>query len=80
MLKGDIKERFEAYKTAIDANFMQIDEVRFMEDMPALGLDWIKLGLDSVLYDVKTGKIYTPNTNQTSDLKGGEIDANRNKE
>lgn len=80
MLKGDIKERYEAYRTAIEANFMQIDEVRFMEDLPALGLNWIKLGLDSVLYDVKTGKIYTPNTNQTSDLKGGEVNANRNKE
>lgn len=81
MLRGDIKERFEAYKTGIDANFLQIDEVRFMEDLPALGLDWIKLGLDSVLYDVKTKTIYTPNTNQISnikDAKGGEGDANRN--
>lgn len=80
MLKGDIKERFEAYKTGIDANFLQIDEVRFMEDLPALGLDWIKLGLDSVLYDVKTKTIYTPNTNQTNNInnpKGGETDENR---
>lgn len=80
MLRGDIKERFEAYKTGIEANFLQIDEVRFMEDLPALGLDWIKLGLDSVLYDVKTKTIYTPNTNQTSnikDVKGGEGDENR---
>ena len=74
MLKGDIKERFDAYKTAIDANFMQIDEVRFMEDLPALGIKWIKLGLDCVLYDVNTQTIYTPNTNQTSDMKGGEKD------
>lgn len=83
MLRGDIKERFEAYKAGIDSNFLQIDEVRFMEDLPALGLDWIKLGLDSVLYDVKTKTIYTPNTNQTSkieDKKGGEADENRDKE
>jgi hypothetical protein len=72
MLKGDIKERFEAYKTAIDGNFMQIDEVRYMEDLPALGLEWIKLGLDSVLYDPKTKKFYTPNTNAIADMKGGE--------
>lgn len=77
MLKGDLKERFEAYKVAIESNFMQIDEVRFMENLPALGLSWIKLGLDSVLYDIKTGSIYTPNTNQTNKmnetkLKGGE--------
>ena len=80
MLKGDIKERFDAYKTAIDANFMQIDEVRFMEDLPALGLNWIKLGLDSVLYDIETKTIYTPNTNQTSNMKGGGIDENRDTE
>lgn len=79
MLKGDIKERFEAYKTAIDANFMGVDEVRFMEDLPALGIDWIKLGLDSVLYNPKTKEIYTPNTNATQNmqqLKGGEEDKN----
>lgn len=78
LLKGDIKERYEAYKTAIDANFMQIDEVRFMEDLPSLGLDWIKLSLDSVLYDVNKKTIYTPNTNQIQDLKGGEMDESGN--
>lgn len=75
MLKGDIKERFEAYKTAIEANFMGVDEVRYLEDLPSLGIDWIKLGLDSVLYDIKNKTIYTPNTNQISkinDMKGGE--------
>ena len=29
--KGDIKTRFEAYKTALDANLMQIDECRYMD-------------------------------------------------
>jgi len=75
MLKGDIKERYEAYKTAIEANFMSVDEVRYMEDLPALGINWIKLGLDSVLYNPKTGEIYTPNTNATQNLenlKGGD--------
>ena len=62
MLKGDIKERFEAYKIAIESNFMQIDEIRYMEDLPAIGINWIKLGLDSVLYNPVTGEIYTPNT------------------
>ena len=81
MLKGSIKDRFEAYKTAIDSNFMQIDEVRFMEDLPALGINWIKLGLDSVLYDPETKTIYTPNTNKsTVDLKGGDGIADRNQE
>lgn len=74
MLKGDIKERFEAYKTGIDSNFLQIDEVRYMEDLEPLGLSFIKLGLDTVLYNPNTGEIYTPNTNQIQNmgkLKGG---------
>lgn len=66
LLKGDMKERYEAYKTALDANFMGIDEVRYAEDMEPLGLSWIRLGLQDVLYDPKTKQIYTPNTNKTS--------------
>lgn len=65
LTKGDIKARYEAYKLGIDSNFIGIDEVRYKEDLPALGIDWIKLGLDSVLYNPKTGEIYTPNTNQS---------------
>lgn len=69
LLKGSMKERFEAYKLALDSNFMQIDEVRYEEDMEPLGLTWIKLGLDTVLYDPKTKTIYTPNTNQASTME-----------
>lgn len=73
--RGDMKERYEAYAKAIDKNIMRVDEVRELEDLPAIGFDFIKLGLDSVLYNPKTNQIYTPNTNQTQDmnLKGGEI-------
>ena len=51
---------------SVDANIVQIDEIRFEEDLPALGLNWIKLGLEDVLYDPKTNTVYTPNTNQTA--------------
>jgi len=68
--KGDIKTRYEAYKTAIEANFIQIDEIRYLEDMEPLGLEFIKMGLNDVLYYPKSGEIYTPNTNKT--MKGGE--------
>lgn len=57
-----------AYRTALEANFMQPDEVRFAEDMEPLGLNFIKLGLQDVLYDPKTGAIYTPNTDKTGSL------------
>lgn len=60
LLRGDLQSRFAAYKTALDANFMQIDEVRYAEDMEPLGLDWIRLGLQDVLYDSKTREVFTP--------------------
>ena len=67
--KGDIKTRFEAYKTALDANIMQIDEIRYMEDLEPLGLNFIKLGLQDVLFNPETKEVYTPNTGQTATIK-----------
>lgn len=68
MTKGDIKTRYEAYKMGIDSNFIQPDEARYMEDMKPLGLDFIKLGLDSVLYNPKTRETYTPNTGKSQNM------------
>lgn len=56
-----------------EGNFMQADEVRYKEDMPALGLNWIRLGLDDVLYDPKSKTIYTPNTNASVKVGEGGI-------
>ena len=80
IIKGDIKTRFEAYKTALDANLMQIDECRYMEDLEPLGLNFIKLGLQDVLFNPQTKEVYTPNTNQVKNIEGSEDDANRNQE
>ena len=33
LLRADTGERFNAYKTAIDAGFMTVDEVRTLEDL-----------------------------------------------
>ena len=80
--KGDIKTRFEAYKTALDANLMQIDECRYMEDLEPLGLNFIKLGLQDVLLNPQTKEVYTPNTNKVTNISdtGGENFENRNQE
>ena len=67
--KGDIKTRFEAYKTVLDANLMQIDECRYMEDLEPLGLNFIKLGLQDVLFNPQTKEVYTPNTNQVKNIE-----------
>ena len=78
--KGDIKTRFEAYKTALDSNLMQIDECRYMEDLEPLGLNFIKLGLQDVLFNPQTKEVYTPNTNKVTNISdtGGENFENRN--
>ena len=80
--KGDIKTRFEAYKTALDSNLMQIDECRYMEDLEPLGLNFIKLGLQDVLFNPQTKEVYTPNTNKVTNISDteGENFENRNQE
>ena len=64
LYRGSMKERFEAYKIAIECGFKTRNEIRYMEDDDALeGLDVINLGLGDVLLDTASGMIYTPNTN-----------------
>lgn len=81
LLKGELLERFKAYEIAIKNGFMQFDEVRYIEDLEAYGLDWIKLGLQDVLYNPKTKEIYTPNTDKKANMsmKGGDSIEDRDK-
>lgn len=73
LLKGDIEKRYRAYEIAVRSHFMQVDEVRYAEDLPALGLDFITLGLNDVLYYPKSKEIYTPNTNKTVSTETGIV-------
>lgn len=80
--KGAIEKRFKAYEIAIKNGWMQLDEVRYEEDLAPYGLEFIKLGLQDVLYNPKTGEVYTPNTDKTKKLseqlvEGGEDDEDR---
>ena len=64
LLKGSLKERYDAYRIAITTGFKTRNEIRYMEDDDAIeGLDMITLGLGEVLLNADTGEIYTPNTN-----------------
>lgn len=74
LYKGSLKERYDAYKIAIESGFKTRNEIRYMEDDDALeGLDVINLGLGDVLLNTNTGLIYTPNTN-TFVKMGGDTD------
>lgn len=79
LLKGDIEKRFKAYEIGIKNKVMGVNEARYKEDLPPLELfeDTILLSLSDVLYNTKTGKVYTPNTDKTSDMKGGDDNENR---
>jgi HK97 family phage portal protein len=68
IVRADIKSRFEAYSFAIKDGYMQVDEVRALEGLKPLGLDFIKLGLQDVLYLNDTKQIYTPNTNKLTTI------------
>lgn len=74
LLKGDILKRYQAYQIALKEGFLQLDEVRYEEDKEPYGLQFIKLGLQDVLFDPKTRTIYTPNTNQTAVLGEKVVD------
>lgn len=66
LARASIKERYEAYKIAVQTGFMTRNEVRYKEDMDALeGLDMINLSLGNVLLDPETKEIFIPNTNVT---------------
>lgn len=76
LMKGDLLKRYQAYEIAIKNGFLQWDEVRYTEDYEPYDLNFIKLGLQDVLFNPKTKEIYTPNTDKTTNIenpmKGGE--------
>lgn len=76
LMKGDIEKRMKAYAEAVKSGIMQVDEVRYLEDLKPLGLDFIKLGLQDVLYNPVTKEIYTPNTDKTNKVIGSENEPN----
>lgn len=73
LLKGDMLSRYQAYEIALRNNFLQLDEVRYLEDKEPIGFDFLKLGLNDVLYDTKTNTIYTPNMNALQKLGGRSL-------
>ena len=69
----DMLSRYQAYEVAVRNGWMQLDEVRYEEGRNPLGLKFIRLGLDTVIYDPETQMIYTPNTKEWAKVeqKGG---------
>lgn len=71
IVKANLTERYNAYKTAKETGFLTLNEIRKQENMEYIeGLDVVNVGLGAVLYDVNTHTYYTPNTGTTADITG----------
>lgn len=67
VLRINANERFDAYQKGLSSGILTIDEVRRMENLPVLDMQYLKLGLGDVLYNISDGKIFVPNTGQFVD-------------
>lgn len=73
LLRINASERFNAYQTGLSSGILTIDEVRRMENLPVLDMQYLKLGLGDVLYNVNDGKIFVPNTGQIVDPNNDDV-------
>lgn len=79
LLRGSLRERYEAYRIAITTGFKTRNEIRYMEDDDAIdGLDMISLGLGEVLLNAETGEIFVPNTNSIAKMGANGTELARN--
>ena len=76
-LMGTMEKRFNVYKIGKEGGWLQVDEIRERENMKKLGLNYITLGLQDVLFNPDTKEIFIPNmaaTMKTSGKGGVKID------
>lgn len=77
ILKGNLKERYEAYRIAKETGWLTLNEIREEENKESVdGLDIIAMSLGQVVFDINTGKYYVPNTGENIKIgeKGGNND------
>lgn len=81
IIRGNLKERYEAYKLASDTGWMTKNEIRNAEDYDSIkGLDVVSMNLANVLYDINTQQYYTPNTGSVMNMKKGDNGGGDNNE
>ena len=81
IMRPSPKERYEAYKIALESGFMTVNEVRQAENLNRLeGMDTLNVGLKAVLYDVNSGKYIIPNTSSVIDLNNTNVDSEHEEE
>lgn len=81
IIRGNLKERYEAYKLASDTGWMTKNEIRNAEDYDSIkGLDVVSMSLANVLYDINTQQYYTPNTGSVMNMEKGDNGGGDNNE
>lgn len=78
VVRLNANERYDAYQKGLSSGILTIDEVRRMEALPVLDMQYLKLGLGDVLYNVNDGKIFVPNTGQIVDPNNNDTDLENN--
>jgi len=78
-IKGNINTRYSAYEKAVKNGILQPDEVREKENIAPLGLNFIKLGLQDVLYDPEKREFYVFNMGKKLEIGGEWINESGNK-
>lgn len=71
--EADTMTRYQCYEIGLKNSWLTVDEIRKRENMLPVGMDFIKLGLDAVLYKPGTGEIYTPNTGVMANIKDAKM-------
>lgn len=71
--KGDQKSRYEAYQMGLKNGFLKIDEVREKENLEPLNINYIKLGLQDVLFNPSTKEIFMPNIGKGMNVEEIEV-------
>ena len=73
LIKASMKERYEAYKSAKEAGWLMINEIRDMENLEKVdGMDVLNVGLGAALYNTKDGTFYVPNTDTAKNREDKE--------
>lgn len=73
LVRINANERFDAYQKGLSSGILTIDEVRRMENLPVLDMQYLKLGLGDVLYNISDGKIFVPNTGAIVDPSNNNV-------
>lgn len=76
ILKGNLLERMQAYKVAIDNNILTMDEVRDIENLPRHNFGFYKMSIADAFYYKEQDKLVNVNSGVVLSLSEGKFVTN----